>query len=114
MHDLEWIFKKENMQQKVNVELGHQIFLPTLFTSFKNNRQTGIVFRGIYFLLARKQLFTAFEVSKQFIMITIHNIAISTLSISHGIMYPEIQVSPFSSKITVIQICCCRVQMSQP
>ena len=34
--------------------------------------------------------------------------AISTLSLPHVISYPEIQVSQFSSKITLIQICCCR------
>ena len=61
MHNFDWIFKKE--KEKVIVELSHKIYLPTLFTSF----------RGIYFFLARKQIFTAFEVSKQFIMITIHS-----------------------------------------
>ena len=39
MQDFEWIFKKENIQQKVNFELSHQIYLPTLFSSFESNKR---------------------------------------------------------------------------
>ena len=96
MHNFDWIFKKE--KEKVIVELSHKIYLPTLFTSFR-----GIYFfwQGNNFLLRLRYLNNSLW--SQFT-------AISTLSLPHVISYPEIQVSQFSSKITLIQICCCRVQ----
>ena len=98
MQDFEWIFKKENMQQKVNFELSHQIYLPTLFTSFKRNGQIcSNMFWGFEyfcqrsnFLLRLRFLFNSLLIPSNLSQLNNFN-----MIFLFGIISPGIQISSF-------------------